>query len=211
MCVIMTDVSKTIRGRAVLRHVTARFNRGRIYGIVGPNGSGKTMLLRAICGFIRPDSGTVSIGGEPVVFNRKLPEPVGVIIETPGFVLAESAMSNLEYLAGINHAFDRAETERLLTLFGLMPYAGDNVKSFSLGMRQKLAIVQALMEHQRLILLDEPTNGLDEQSVAVFLEEMKAQRDAGRTILIASHHSNELEQVVDCLYTMTDGALSTDS
>ncbi|MEJ5921650.1 ABC transporter ATP-binding protein [Bifidobacterium thermophilum] len=209
MYVEITNLTKTIKGKPVLRDVTAGFERGTIYGIVGPNGSGKTMLLRAICGFIRPDTGTVSIGGKPVEFNRKLPESVGVIIENPGFILAQSAMDNLRYLADINHAFDEQETMRLLTVFGLQNHANEKVKSYSLGMRQKLAIVQALMEHQPLIALDEPTNGLDEHSVAMFLEEMRHQRSLGHTVIIASHHSDELHQIADCLYTMADGVLST--
>ena len=209
MYVEVHHLTKTIKRKTVLRDVNAEFERGNIYGIVGPNGSGKTMLLRAICGFIRPDTGTVSIDGKPVEFNKKLPESVGVIIENPGFIPSQSAMENLRYLADINHAFDQHEIMRLLDLFGLRNHAQEKVRSYSLGMRQKLAIVQALMEHQPLILLDEPTNGLDERSVTVFLEEMKRQRDAGRTILIASHHSDELSQIANHLYFMSDGVLSS--
>lgn len=208
MYVSIDNLSKIIKGKPVLRSINAGFDHGRIYGVVGVNGSGKTMLLRAMCGFIRPDDGGVTIGGRPVGFNRRLPEPVGVIIENPGFVLNETAMQNLRYLAGINHAFDPRETERLMSMFGLSDSANDKVKSYSLGMRQKLAIVQALMEHQGIILLDEPTNGLDEHSVAVFLEEMRHQRDQGNIIVIASHHSDELTQIVDTLYRMSDGRLT---
>lgn len=208
MYLTIEGLTKTIKHRAVLRDVTAGFERGAVYGIVGPNGSGKTMLLRAICGFIRPDRGTVSIDGKPVEFNRKPPENIGVIIENPGFISYDTAWANLEYLAGINHRFDRVETQRLLTLFGLNGHEHEKVKSYSLGMRQKLAIVQALMEHQRLILLDEPTNGLDEHSVECFLQEMEHQRGLGNTILIASHHSNELSRIADHIYRMHEGRLT---
>ena len=197
MYITIDHASKTIKNKQVLRDASAGFERGRIYGVVGPNGSGKTMLLRAICGFIRLDAGTVTMNGEPVVFNRKLPDSVGVIIENPGFVLSETGMQNLEYLAGINKDFDQEETERLLRLFDLLDHADAKVKSYSLGMRQKLAIVQALMEHQHLIVLDEPTNGLDQESVAMFLEEMRRQRDRGATVIIASHHFDELNQIAD--------------
>ena len=207
MYITIDHASKTIKNKQVLRDVSAGFERGRIYGVVGPNGSGKTMLLRAICGFIRLDAGTVTMNGEPVVFNRKLPDSVGVIIENPGFVLSETGMQNLEYLAGINKDFDQEETERLLRLFDLLDHADAKVKSYSLGMRQKLAIVQALMEHQHLIVLDEPTNGLDQESVAMFLEEMRRQRDRGATVIIASHHFDELSQIADYCYTMRDGVL----
>lgn len=208
MYVQVRNLTKTLKGRTVLKDVNADFERGRIYGVVGANGSGKTMLLRAVCGFIRPDRGTVTIDGKLVEFNRRLPDTVGVIIENPGFMPSETADANLRYLASINHAYDEQETTRLLTLFGLNDHRGEKVKSFSLGMRQKLAIVQAIMEHQNLVLLDEPTNGLDERSVGIFLDEMKHQRDTGRTIVIASHHSDELNQIADHLYTMVDGKLS---
>lgn len=207
MYITIDHASKTIKNKQVLRDVSAGFERGRIYGVVGPNGSGKTMLLRAICGFIRLDAGMVTMNGEPVVFNRKLPDSVGVIIENPGFVLSETGMQNLEYLAGINKDFDQEETERLLRLFDLLDHADAKVKSYSLGMRQKLAIVQALMEHQHLIVLDEPTNGLDQESVAMFLEEIRRQRDRGATVIIASHHFDELNQIADYCYTMRDGVL----
>lgn len=210
MYVDLDHVSKTIKGKAVLRDVSVGFERGRIYGVVGPNGSGKTMLLRAICGFIRLDAGTVTINGETVEFNRKLPDSVGVIIENPGFVLQETGMQNLKYLAGINRDFGPEETERLLRLLDLLEHADSTVKSYSLGMRQKLAIVQALMEHQHLIVLDEPTNGLDQESVAMFLAEMRHQRDKGNTVIIASHHSDELNQIADHIYTMREGMLSVD-
>lgn len=211
MYVNVDHISKTIKGKAVLCDVSAGFERGQIYGVVGPNGSGKTMLLRAICGFIRLDAGTVSINGETVEFNHKLPDSVGVIIENPGFVLSETGMQNLKYLAGINKDFDQEETERLLRLFDLLDYIDDKVKSYSLGMRQKLAIVQALMEHQHLIALDEPTNGLDEEAVTMFLNEMRRQRDKGNTVIIASHHSDELNQIADHIYMMREGMLSVDN
>ena len=190
-----------------LDHFSLHIESGEVFGLLGPNGSGKTMLLRAICGFIHVDTGTVSMNGKSVEFNRKLPDSVGVIIENPGFVLSETGMQNLKYLAGINKDFDSDETERLLKEFGLWEHADEKMKSYSLGMRQKLAIVQALMEHQNLILLDEPTNGLDEQSVGVFLEEMRRQREQGKTVIIASHHRDELNLIADQFHSMASGRL----
>lgn len=208
MYVEVSNLSKKIKGKTILHNVSASFEKGTIYGIVGPNGSGKTMLLRAICGFIRPDTGGVTIDNHAVVFNQKLPENVGVIIENPGFILSETALENLKYLADINRSFDKEETDRLLKLFGLSDYANDLVKTYSLGMRQKLAIVQALMEHQNLILFDEPTNGLDEASVNIFLEEMNHQRSLGRTVVIASHHTDELDRIADYLFRIYEGNFS---
>ena len=205
MSVRIRNLCKTIRQKTVLHHINADFDPGQIYGIIGPNGSGKTMLLRAICGFIRPTEGSITINGAPVQFNHKLPENIGIIIETPGFVNHQTAWQNLTYLASLNNDFDEQETMRLLTAFELQHYCHDKVKSYSLGMRQKLAIVQALMEHQRLILLDEPTNGLDRHAVGVFMDEMLRQRESGR--IIASHHEEEIEQIVDHICSMEQGAL----
>lgn len=203
-------LTKVIRRKTVLDRVEAEFEPGVIYGVTGANGSGKTMLLRAICGFIRPTSGYVSIDDRPVEFNRRLPERIGIIIETPGFANHRTAWQNLTDLAEINEDFDEAETIRLLTLFELVEHRDDKVRSFSMGMRQKLAIVQALMEHQRIILLDEPTNGLDRYAVHAFMEEMRRQREQGRTILIASHHEMEITEIVDRMCVMDQGRLTMD-
>ena len=210
MYVQINDFTKTIGGKTVLDAIRVGFEEGTVNGIVGLNGSGKTMLLRALCGFIRPTAGSVSIAGKPVVFNESLPERVGVIIEVPGFIAARTAMENLEYLAGLDGGWDPRETLRLMSLFDLYEHRDKKVKSYSLGMRQKLAIVQALMEHQRLVLLDEPTNGLDRASVTAFLEEIGRQREGGATVIIASHHDDEIRQVCDHIYTMENGRLDTD-
>jgi ABC-2 type transport system ATP-binding protein len=210
MYVQINDFTKTIGGNTVLDAIRVGFEEGTVNGIVGPNGSGKTMLLRALCGFIRPTAGSVSIAGKPVVFNESLPERVGVIIEVPGFIAARTAMENLEYLAGLDGGWDPRETLRLMSLFDLYEHRDEKVKSYSLGMRQKLAIVQALMEHQRLVLLDEPTNGLDRASVTAFLEEIGRQREGGAIVIIASHHDDEIRQVCDHIYTMENGRLDTD-
>ncbi|MDN6803075.1 MAG: ATP-binding cassette domain-containing protein, partial [Bifidobacterium mongoliense] len=141
MYVQINDFTKTIGGKTVLDSIRVGFEEGTVNGIVGPNGSGKTMLLRALCGFIRPTAGSVSIAGKPVVFNESLPERVGVIIEVPGFIAARTAMENLEYLAGLDGGWDPRETLRLMSLFDLYEHRDEKVKSYSLGMRQKLAIV----------------------------------------------------------------------
>ena len=192
----------------MLDHVDCGFERGEVCGLVGPNGSGKTMLLRVMCGFIRPTDGQVSIGGKPVVFNESLPERVGVLIEHPGFIGADTALGNLKYLAGLDGGLDEQETERLMKVFGIWRQRNEKVRSFSLGMRQKLAIVQALMEHQRLILLDEPTNGLDHESVLAFQREMRRQQNLGNTVIIASHHGDELREIADRILHMENGRVA---
>ena len=208
MYVEIQNYTKRIKRKTVLDHVDCGFERGEVCGLVGPNGSGKTMLLRAMCGFIRPTDGQVSISGKPVVFNESLPERVGVLIEHPGFIGADTALGNLKYLAGLDGGLDEQETERLMKVFGIWRQRNEKVRSFSLGMRQKLAIVQALMEHQRLILLDEPTNGLDHESVLAFQREMRRQQNLGNTVIIASHHGDELREIADRILHMENGRVA---
>lgn len=208
MYVEIQNYTKRIKRKTVLDHVDCGFERGEVCGLGGPNGSGKTMLLRAMCGFIRPTDGQVSIGGKPVVFNESLPERVGVLIEHPGFIGADTALGNLKYLAGLDGGLDEQETERLMKVFGIWRQRNEKVRSFSLGMRQKLAIVQALMEHQRLILLDEPTNGLDHESVLAFQREMRRQQNLGNTVIIASHHGDELREIADRILHMENGRVA---
>ena len=207
MYVEIQNYTKRIKRKTVLDHVDCGFERGEVCGLVGPNGSGKTMLLRAMCGFIRPTDGQASIGGKPVVFNESLPERVGVLIEHPGFG-ADTALGNRKYLAGLDGGLDEQETERLMKVFGIWRQRNEKVRSFSLGMRQKLAIVQALMEHQRLILLDEPTNGLDHESVLAFQREMRRQQNLGNTVIIASHHGDELREIADRILHMENGRVA---
>lgn len=208
MYVEIQNYTKRIKRKTVLDHVSCGFEHGEIYGLVGPNGSGKTMLLRAMCGFIRPTDGQVLIGDKPVVFNESLPERVGVLIEHPGFIGADTALGNLKYLAGLDGGLDEQETERLMKVFGIWRQRNEKVRSFSLDMRQKLAIVQALMEHQRLILLDEPTNGLDHESVLAFQREMRRQQNLGNTVIIASHHGDELREIADRILHMENGRVA---
>lgn len=208
MYVEIQNYTKRIKRKTVLDHVDCGFERGEVCGLVGPNGSGKTMLLRAMCGFIRPTDGQVLIGDKPVVFNESLPERVGVLIEHPGFIGADTALGNLKYLAGLDGGLDEQEMERLMKVFGIWRQRNEKVRSFSLGMRQKLAIVQALMEHQRLILLDEPTNGLDHESVLAFQREMRRQQNLGNTVIIASHHGDELREIANRILHMENGRVA---
>lgn len=128
MYVEIQNYTKRIKRKTVLDHVDCGFERGEVCGLVGPNGSGKTMLLRAMCGFIRPTDGQVSIGGKPVVFNETLPEKIGVLIEHPGFIGADTALGNLKYLAGLDGGLDEQETERLMRVFGIWQHRDEKVK-----------------------------------------------------------------------------------
>lgn len=200
------NVTKTLNKKQVLNHIQLQLDKGKIYGLVGANGSGKTMLMRALCGFIKLDEGTISIDNQPVQFNQDLPVTVGLILETPGFVSSQSAMQNLQFLLSLNHQSDQF-VEPLLKFFDLWDVKDTKVKDFSLGMRQKLGIIQAVMEDQELLILDEPTNGLDKQTIEKFIQLVQALKEKGKTILIASHHEYEIKELADEMIEISEGTL----
>lgn len=200
------NVTKTLNKKQVLNHIQLQLDKGKIYGLVGANGSGKTMLMRALCGFIKLDEGTISIDNQPVQFNQDLPVTVGLILETPGFVSSQSAIQNLQFLLSLNHQSDQF-VEPLLKFFDLWDVKDTKVKDFSLGMRQKLGIIQAVMEDQELLILDEPTNGLDKQTIEKFIQLVQALKEKGKTILIASHHEYEIKELADEMIEISEGTL----
>ena len=201
-------VSLTIGTAQILRDVSARFEEGQIHGIVGRNGSGKTMLMKCICGFIRPDSGKIFVDGKQVGRDVDFPPDLGLLIETPGFVPYYSGLKNLELLAAINR---RASKERLnvcMEQLGLGNAKDKRVSKYSMGMRQRLGIAQAIMENPRLLILDEPLNGLDEQGVEdirALLLELKGQ---GKTILLSSHNREDIDLLCDSVCKMAGGVLT---
>lgn len=207
MYIEIKNLKKKIKNKEVLKDVNLSFDKGTINGIVGSNGSGKTMLFRAICGLIKLDKGNILIGGKPVIFNEKLPVNIGIIIENPGFSQNETAIENLKYLADLNNNFDIEYTNTLLKEFGLLDVKNQKVKTFSLGMKQKLGIIQALMEHQELVIFDEPTNGLDKNSVKKFMKLVNELRTQGTTFLIASHNEYEIKELCDSIIEIEEGKI----
>ncbi|KLI74581.1 ABC transporter [Lacticaseibacillus casei] len=180
-------VSKSIKGIQVLDNISFGVPKSSGTILRGPNGSGKTMLLRAISGLIKIDSGKVFIDGKQVLFGQKLPESIGVLIETPGFINSYTGFQNLHYLASINQHVSDSAIDHYLEKMNMLKYKDVKVSKYSLGMRQRLGIVQAFMEKQRLILLDEPTNGLDISGVKLFNNLVKSAVSQGSTVLIATH------------------------
>lgn len=174
----VSHVTKELKKRLILDDISAVIGTGECVALTGPNGSGKTMLLRLLCGLIKPDSGTVSIP-EGASF--------GVIIETPAFLENESAQYNLEYLAAIRKKIGPEQIEKYLKLFDLYDVREKPVKKYSLGMRQRLALCQAFMEDPDILLLDEPFNALDSENVRVLTEEIGRAKQAGKTVILASH------------------------
>jgi len=204
--VTINNLSKKVKDTYILKNISVQFKEGTIYGIVGKNGSGKTMLFKAICGLINPTSGEISI------FNKTMkkgsfPENTGVIIENPGFLPQYSAFKNLKILSSIHNKIDDETIKKYINLMTLDADDNRPVKKFSLGMKQKLGIAQALMEEPKLLILDEPMNALDEDSVINIRKILLDLKSKGVTILLSSHNKEDIEQLCDYIYSTKSGEL----
>lgn len=189
----------------VLDHVNITCNKGEICGIVGRNGSGKTVLFKSICGFVKLNEGTITVNGKVMGKDMKVLKKAGIIIEEPGFLRNKSGMKNLEYLYMINNKRDKKYLRSIMENVGLDPYSRKKVGKYSLGMRQRLAIAQATMEDQDIIILDEPMNGLDNHGVQEVREYLLQLKKQGKTILIASHNREDIDVLCDKVYEMDNG------
>ena len=201
------NVSLKIKKDMILRDINVEFERGKIHGIIGRNGSGKTMLMKCICGFIRPTEGEITVAGKRIGIDCDFPESVGVIIETPEFIPYYTGFKNLKLLADIRHKITDEDIRRSIELVGLDPKLKKSVKKYSLGMRQRLGLAQAIMENPNLLILDEPMNGLDKDGVGEmrkYLLDLKAQ---GKTILIASHSAEDIDVLCDTVVEMDKGRM----
>lgn len=198
----LTDVTKSFRQVPVLRNVTLEVPFGACYSVQGPNGSGKSVLFRLMCGFLRPDSGTVYIAPELMGKGRVFPEQFGVVIDHPGYLGNRSGRENLEALAAIRGRIGTAEIEQALVRVGLDPDTPQKVAAYSLGMKQKLALAQAFMEDQQVLLLDEPFNALDKESVQQTTALLRSFLDDGRTIVFTSHHDAEVESLAHVKFSI---------
>ncbi len=204
----LVGVSKTFKKQKVLQETTATFKKGLITGIIGRNGSGKTVLMKIICGLLSPDTGTVTVNGERVGKDVDFPSDIGIIIETPVFVPHQSAFTNLKNLAAIRGKIQDDRIREVLELAGLDPQDKKRVGKFSLGMRQRLGIAQAVMENPSLLVLDEPMNGLDKDGVEDMRRLFKKLRDEGTTILLCSHNAEDIDVLCDEVYEMEKGVLN---
>ena len=189
----------------VLDHVNITCNKGEICGIVGRNGSGKTVLFKSICGFVKLNEGTITVNGKVMGKDMKVLKKAGIIIEEPGFLRNKSGMKNLEYLYMINNKRDKKYLRSVMENVCLDPYSRKKVGKYSLGMRQRLAIAQATMEDQDIIILDEPMNGLDNHGVQEVREYLLQLKKQGKTILIASHNREDIDVLCDKVYEMDNG------
>ena len=200
------NVTKYFKQEKVLDDVNMNLETGHIYGIVGKNGAGKTVLFKIIAGFIKPSSGKVTVAGKIIGVDRDFPDSLGLIIETPGFLSQYNAYQNLLYLANINNKISKEGIKEAIRMVGLDPGSNKKVGKFSLGMRQRLGIAQAIMENPNLIILDEPMNGLDKKGIEDVKELLLKLKGDGKTILMASHYAEDME-ICDEVFQMEDGKL----
>lgn len=203
------NLCKTISKREILKNINLTVNAGDAVGIVGANGSGKSMLFKAICNLITPTAGEVYVFGERVGTRGKFPSDVGVLIESPGFLPNLSGFNNLSLLASIRNKIKKEDVENAIALVGLDPKDKRPTKKYSMGMRQRLNIAQAIMEKPKFLILDEPMNGLDRQGVADIHALLKKLREEEKlTLLLTSHHPEDIEALCGKVYNMDNGILS---
>ena len=196
---------KSIKSRPILNNVSYNFEYGKIYGIYGHNGSGKTMLLRAIAGLLVPDSGSVVIDGKVLHKDMSFPPSIGIVIENMNLLPQYNAFDNLKILGKIKKTATDEDIKTALERVGLK--SDLKVKKFSLGMKQRLNIAQAVFEKQKIILLDEPTNALDNDGVQLIYKLLKEEKKRGALVVITTHHKEDLEEVCDVVLKMTEGEL----
>ena len=205
----LENVSKSFSRHCVLDGVSLTVEAGTTIGVVGSNGSGKSVLFQIICGFYTPDSGSVRVRGETLGKGRDFPENIGVLINAPGFIGPDTGIQNLRYLAAIQGVIGDREIRDAMRKVGLDPEDRTKVEHYSLGMKQKLALAQAIMEGQDILILDEPFNALDYKTYNDVKEIIRILQAEGKTILLTSHNYEDLESLCQKIYVMADGRLGT--
>ncbi len=203
----ITDLVKDIKGKRIIDHVNLHLESGKITGLKGVNGSGKTMLMRLVCGLITPSSGSIVINGKRLGKDITFPESVGILIENPAFLDAYSGFGNLKLLASIKNQIDSEAIRQTITRAGLDPDDKKKYRKYSLGMKQRLGIAAAVMEEPDIVILDEPTNALDSDGIAMLKEILHEQRERGALVLISCHDLPTLQELSDEIYLMESGAL----
>ena len=205
--VVLENVSKSFKDKTVLQKTDLTIESGKITGFIGRNGSGKTVLFKLICGLMLPTTGTVTVDGVRIGKDRDFAPDTGVLIETPSFISYESGLRNLRDLAAIQKKITVDQVRDAIRLVGLAPDDKKRVGKYSLGMRQRLGIAQAIMENPSLIILDEPMNGLDKEGVEDMRILFAKLRDEGKTILLASHAAEDIDILCDSVYELDNGTI----
>lgn len=204
----VNSLTMTFDKETVIKDLSCKFERGLIHGIVGNNGSGKTVLMKCICGFLNPTEGYVLVDGKRIGKDTDFPDELGMIIEAPGFLPGLSGIKNLKILADLNGRIKKEQIEEAIRTVGLDPKMKKPVGKYSLGMRQRLGIAQAIMEKPKLLMLDEPFNGLDKNGVREMRDLIKSLRSDGRTILLSSHNQVDIDELCDTVREMDAGVMT---
>lgn len=208
MTLELINVSKSIKGVEILHDISMQMYSGTVVGLRGINGSGKTMTLRLIAGLIKPTKGTIRIEGKVLGKDISFPESIGVFLENPAFLDYYSGFENLKLLASIKNIISESQIKEIIQLVGLNPSDKKHYKKYSLGMKQRLGIAAAIMESPDIILLDEPTNSLDESGVQMVCDVVYSLREAGKLVILTCHDLQILEALSDHIYYLKDGKLS---
>uniref|UniRef100_UPI0040568F7B ABC transporter ATP-binding protein n=1 Tax=Agathobacter sp. TaxID=2021311 RepID=UPI0040568F7B len=206
-CIEICNLHKEIEGIPILSDVSVTLKEGKIYGFIGKNGSGKTMLFRTIAGLIKPSSGEIRYNNIPVSFGQQLPLKIGIMIENAGLYPELSAFDNLKFLASIRGTVSSVQIQQTIEKVGLNPKDKRKIKKYSLGMRQRLTFAQAILEAPDLLLLDEPTNALDVDGVQLIRDIIMEEKKRGSIICIASHNAEDIEILCDKTFKMIEGKL----
>lgn len=204
------NLYKYISGKLILDDINLNLKDGSVYGFIGRNGSGKTMLFRAICGLITIDKGEIIINGNKTSDNE-ITQNIGLLLENPSFLNGLSAYDNLKMIASIRSVVDDSRIDDVIDIVGLSQARDKKYEQFSLGMKQRLAIANVIMENPKILIFDEPTNAIDEQGIIVLKEIIKNEKNKGKLILIASHEKEIIEELCDEVYYMSEGKLTTKS
>lgn len=209
MRIVIDHVTKVIDGNTILNDISFEMVSGNIYGLKGQNGAGKTMLMRAMCGLIQVTSGNVVIDGEVIGKDISFPRSLGILLESPGFINGYSGYKNLKTLADIRRKVGSEEIIATLNRVGLDPHEKKPFKKYSLGMKQKLGIAGAILESPDFIILDEPTNALDEKSITNMKELLWELRGGDRIVLISRHDTENLLEMADTIIELSNGELKS--
>ena len=203
----VNNIKKKIGDKVILDNISLNLEKGKVYGFRGRNGSGKTMLFRAICGLITIDQGYIVVDGLKLA-NKHFPADVGLLLENPAFLPELSGYDNLEMIASIRNVIDKERIEEVIKMVGLTDAKDKAFGKYSLGMKQRLAIGQAIMEYPKILMLDEPTNAIDEEGIRVLKDIVASEKSKGTLVLLASHEKEIIGDLADEVYTMTDGKIT---
>lgn len=204
--IVLENVVKKFKDYTALRGISISFEKGKIHGIIGRNGSGKTVMMKCICGLMHPDSGKITVNGKMIGKEVDIADDIGAIIEAPGFLPNYSGYRNLKFLADIKRVIGKQEIYAAMKTVGLDPDNGKHVGKYSLGMRQRLGLAQAIMENPSILILDEPMNGLDRKGVEEMRDLLVSFREQGKTVLLASHNREDIDILCDTVQEMEDGS-----